>query len=119
MVVGLAPDLCHDLCRDLGAGLRGTGGAGMKEEIAIRDKEGRGSVTFRLLGAFRMTSAGRPHPPGPGQQQRLLVKLLEATSGEIRFDGRDLTQLRGAELKQMRREMQMIFQDPFSSVNPR
>ena len=56
---------------------------------------------------------------GKSTTARLLVKLLEATSGEIRFDGRDLTQLRGAELKQMRREMQMIFQDPYSSLNPR
>jgi peptide/nickel transport system ATP-binding protein/oligopeptide transport system ATP-binding protein len=56
---------------------------------------------------------------GKSTTARLLVKLLEASSGEIRFDGHDLTQLRGAALKQMRREMQMIFQDPYSSLNPR
>jgi DNA-binding SARP family transcriptional activator len=86
MVVRLAPDLCQDLCRHLGPGLRGTGGSGISEEIAIRDKEGRGSVTFRLLGAFQMTSAGRPHPPGPWQQQRLLVKLLAAKGMPVAND---------------------------------
>jgi DNA-binding SARP family transcriptional activator len=58
----------------------------MKEEIAIRDNQGRGSVTFRLLGAFRITSAGRPHPPGPWQQQRLLVKLLAANGMPVAND---------------------------------
>jgi DNA-binding SARP family transcriptional activator len=48
-------------------------------EIAIRDdEEGRGPVTFRLLGAFRITRGGESYSPGPGQQQRLLVKLLAA-----------------------------------------
>ena len=37
----------------------------------------------------------------------------------MRFDGQDITRLRGAALKAVRREMQMIFQDPYSSLNPR
>ena len=47
------------------------------------------------------------------------MRLLEPTSGEIRFDGQDITRLKGAKLKAVRREMQMIFQDPYSSLNPR
>ena len=47
------------------------------------------------------------------------MRLLEPTSGEIRFDGQDITRLKGAQLKAVRREMQMIFQDPYSSLNPR
>jgi len=50
---------------------------------------------------------------------RLLLRLLEPTEGEIRFRGRDLAALGKAELRRMRREMQIIFQDPFGSLNPR
>jgi DNA-binding SARP family transcriptional activator len=59
----------------------------MSGEIAIRDgEEGRGPVTFRLLGAFRITRGGQPHPPGPPQQQRLLVKLLAAKGMPVAND---------------------------------
>ena len=50
---------------------------------------------------------------------RLVMRLLEPTSGTIRFDGEDVTHLRRGALKPLRREMQMIFQDPYSSLNPR
>ncbi len=56
---------------------------------------------------------------GKSTTARLITRLLDATSGEVRFEGRDITNLRGAELKAIRREMQMIFQDPYSSLNPR
>jgi len=50
---------------------------------------------------------------------RMLVKLLEPTSGSIVFDGRDVTHLKGQELKAFRRRVQIIFQDPYSSLDPR
>jgi ABC-type glutathione transport system ATPase component len=50
---------------------------------------------------------------------RLLLRLIEPDSGEIQFDGRDLTRLSGEALRVQRRQMQMIFQDPFASLNPR
>ena len=50
---------------------------------------------------------------------RTLLRLLPATAGEIRFEGRDILGLRGAELKALRREMQIIFQDPVGSLDPR
>lgn len=50
---------------------------------------------------------------------RLLLRLVEPDAGEIRFRGRTLLAARGAELRALRREMQMVFQDPFSSLNPR
>ncbi len=50
---------------------------------------------------------------------RLIMRLTDATGGEVRFDGHDITHLKGAGLKAVRREMQMIFQDPYSSLNPR
>ena len=56
---------------------------------------------------------------GKSTTARLVMRLLDATSGEVRFDGRDITHLKGAPLKAVRREMQMIFQDPYSSLNPR
>ena len=56
---------------------------------------------------------------GKSTTARLVMRLLDASSGVVRFDGRDITRLKGAQLKAVRREMQMIFQDPYSSLNPR
>ena len=56
---------------------------------------------------------------GKSTTARLIMRLLDATAGEVRFDGQDITRLKGARLKAIRREMQMIFQDPYSSLNPR
>lgn len=50
---------------------------------------------------------------------RCLLKLLEPTAGEIVFDGKPLTKLTAAQMKPFRRRMQIIFQDPYSSLNPR
>ncbi len=50
---------------------------------------------------------------------RLILRLIEPTSGSVRFDGRDVLAASGAELRRMRRDMQIIFQDPFGSLDPR
>lgn len=50
---------------------------------------------------------------------RCLLRLIEPTSGQITFDGRNVLSLRGNELRQLRREMQIVFQDPYASLNPR
>ena len=50
---------------------------------------------------------------------RLLTRLDEPTSGQIVIDGRDITHLRQGQMRPLRREIQMIFQDPYSSLNPR
>jgi len=50
---------------------------------------------------------------------RMLVKLIEPTSGQIRFEGEDIAGIEGAELRRLRRNMQIIFQDPYASLNPR
>jgi oligopeptide transport system ATP-binding protein len=50
---------------------------------------------------------------------RTLLRLIEPTSGSMRFEGRELSDLGRRELQKMRREMQMIFQDPYASLNPR
>ncbi len=56
---------------------------------------------------------------GKSTTARLVTRLLDPTSGEIRFDGQDISKIKGKRLKAVRREMQMIFQDPYSSLNPR
>ena len=50
---------------------------------------------------------------------RTILRLVDPTEGTIRFDGRDITRLSQRALRPLRREIQMIFQDPFSSLNPR
>jgi oligopeptide/dipeptide ABC transporter ATP-binding protein len=50
---------------------------------------------------------------------RLLTRLLEPTSGQILFDGREITHLSAGKMRPIRRNVQMIFQDPYSSLNPR
>ena len=50
---------------------------------------------------------------------RTILRLIEPTDGSIVFDGRDITKLRGREMKNLGREMQIIFQNPETSLNPR
>jgi len=56
---------------------------------------------------------------GKSTTAKLVMRLLEPTAGEIEFAGADITRIKGAKLKAVRREVQMIFQDPYSSLNPR
>jgi ABC-type oligopeptide transport system ATPase subunit len=92
----------------------------------------RGIVIQRKIGAVRAVDGvslevkrgetlGIVGETGCGKSTiaKLIMRLLDASSGEIRFEGRDITRLKGAALKALRREVQMIFQDPYSSLNPR
>ena len=56
---------------------------------------------------------------GKSTAGRCLLRLIEPTKGEITFDGHDVTSLSKRELRELRREMQIIFQDPYASLNPR
>src|ERR687890_217765 len=56
---------------------------------------------------------------GKSTTARLLLRLMDPTSGSIRFEGEEIADATGAKLKTLRQDMQMIFQDPYSSLNPR
>jgi oligopeptide transport system ATP-binding protein len=56
---------------------------------------------------------------GKSTTGRMLLRLLEPTEGKIYFEGEDITQLSTNAMRKKRREMQMVFQDPFASLNPR
>ncbi|MGW0333040.1 ABC transporter ATP-binding protein [Streptomyces sp. NPDC003011] len=56
---------------------------------------------------------------GKSTMGRLITRLLEPTAGTVEFQGRDITHLNVAQMRPMRRDVQMIFQDPYSSLNPR
>ncbi|MCX2180644.1 ATP-binding cassette domain-containing protein [Streptomyces sp. SKN60] len=56
---------------------------------------------------------------GKSTTGRMIVRLLEPTSGTVTYDGRDISRLSARALKPLRREIQMVFQDPHSSLNPR
>ncbi|HLM86816.1 MAG TPA: ATP-binding cassette domain-containing protein [Solirubrobacteraceae bacterium] len=92
----------------------------------------RGTIFQRKVGAVRAVDGvsfeiGRGETLGivgetgcgKSTTAKLIMRLLDASAGEIEFDGREITRLQGPALKAVRREMQMIFQDPYSSLNPR
>jgi oligopeptide transport system ATP-binding protein len=56
---------------------------------------------------------------GKSTTGRAILQLYKPTAGQVHFEGADLIKLRGEELRKMRRKMQMIFQDPYASLNPR
>ena len=56
---------------------------------------------------------------GKSTTARLVLRLIEPTAGTVKFEGRDITTLDGPELRSLRRRMQIVFQDPFASLNPR
>ncbi|HEX8100197.1 MAG TPA: dipeptide/oligopeptide/nickel ABC transporter ATP-binding protein, partial [Actinomycetota bacterium] len=56
---------------------------------------------------------------GKSTLARVVMRLQDATDGSIHFDGQDITKAKGKDLRELRRDMQMIFQDPYASLNPR
>ena len=56
---------------------------------------------------------------GKSTTARLVLRLIDPTSGTVRFEGTDITEMSGQPLRKLRRRMQIVFQDPFASLNPR
>jgi peptide/nickel transport system ATP-binding protein len=56
---------------------------------------------------------------GKSTLARLLIKLIEPTRGEVRYDGENIFKLSGRQVRRLRRKVQIVFQDPYSSLNPR
>src|SRR3982074_3549071 len=102
----------RDLWRGGGGGVAG-GGDGDGARFTAVD-----GVSFAVAAGETFAVVGESGC-GKTTLARMLLRLIEPDSGQIVFAGRDLLALTGAELRAQRREMQMIFQDPFASLDPR
>jgi ABC-type microcin C transport system duplicated ATPase subunit YejF len=100
------------------AGLSLTGGRGRAASDGSARTIAVDGVSLELAAGETLAVVGESGS-GKTTLARMLLRLIEPDSGELRFDGRDFLAARGAALRTLRREMQMVFQDPFASLDPR
>ncbi|MBW5482977.1 ABC transporter ATP-binding protein [Streptomyces bambusae] len=110
---GSAPPLVS--VRDLTMTFPGKRSATGRRGAPVRAVDG---ISFDLAAGETLGLVGESGC-GKSTTGRMLVRLLEPTSGSITFDGRDVTHLSQGALRPLRRHLQMVFQDPHSSLNPR
>jgi oligopeptide/dipeptide ABC transporter ATP-binding protein len=96
--------------------------SGLAKEFAIKGNKQKikavDGVSFTLNAGETLGVVGESGS-GKSTLGRLVLRLLEPTAGEITFDGEKISELKPKELRAARRQMQMIFQDPFASLDPR
>lgn len=100
---------------DLGLHFRGRAGLFGRGAGVVKAVDG---VSFEVAEGETLGLVGESGC-GKSSTGRALLRLVKPTSGEIRFAGRDLASLSPRELRRTRRDLQMIFQSPFASLNPR
>ncbi|MFC5030172.1 ABC transporter ATP-binding protein [Streptomyces sp. DSM 41987] len=100
--------------------------APLLEAVGLRREFGKRQDTVTAVDGVSLTvrrgeTLGIVGESGSGKTTlgRMLVRLLDPTAGELRYDGRDIGKLGDKALRPLRRELQMVFQDPVSSLNPR